>query len=340
MNIAELDEFEATVNELIIKAKLEQEQKRLEQQRNKQIEEIVEQIKSRLEPLLAKVENALKEFDLDEDSITRIKLQEQAEEIKRKLAEAPTWATTIADRQLILQEERLLDEQLASQLYSWRQELKSDLLEMVREQKDFFSATDAAVAIKGYVNDLKAIGALEEVVEALIHQINLHSDEGPVAKLRGSHEQTLNFIYNKAMENRSRVDRAPDVQPSTRHRKSEKRPSLYSDLSGKVVIYGGHDRLETAVRNRLRDSDVEIIWCTEQGGLHLAAQGESHIPTSDMVIIVTGYASHSLTEKAIDVCKKHGIPYEMVNTTGMTRVLEVIESGLKTRELARKFGGG
>ncbi|PLS68113.1 MAG: DUF2325 domain-containing protein [Cyanobacteria bacterium M5B4] len=340
MNIAELDEFEASINELLNRAKLEQEQKRLEQQRNKQLEEIVQQIKARLEPLLKKVEASLKEFAPDDNSITRIKLQEQADEIKRKLADAPNWAATIADRQLILQEERLLDEQMASQLYNWRQELKADLLEMVSEQNDFFSATDASVAIKGYVNDLKAIGALEELVDALIYQINLHSDEGPVAKLRGSHEQTLNFIYSKAMENRSRVDRAPDVQPNTRHRKSEKRPSLYSDLSGKIVVYGGHDRLETAVRNRLRDSDVEIIWCTEQGGLQLAAQGESHIATADMVIIVTGYASHSLTEKAVDVCKKAGIPYEMVNTTGMTRVLEVIEAGLKTKELARKFGGG
>lgn len=340
MNIAELDEFEAAVNELLAKAKLEKEQKRLEQQRNKQIEEIVQQIYARLKPLLAKVEESLKDYDENDDSPVRKKLKEQAEEIRRKLEEAPTWAASIADRQMILQEERLLDEQMAVQINTWRHELKEDLLDMIREQRDFFSATDAAVAIKGYVNDLKAIGALEEVVEALIHQININSDEGPVAKLRGTHEQTLNFIYHKAMENRSRVDRAPDVQPSTRHRKTEKRPSLYGDLSGKVVVYGGHDRLETAVRNRLRDSDVELIWCTEQGGLQLAAQGESHIASADVVIIVTGYASHSLTEKAIDACKRLGVPYEMVNTTGMTRVLEVIETALKTKELARRFGGG
>jgi hypothetical protein len=52
---------------------------------------------------------------------------------------------------------------------------------------------------------------------------------------------------------------------------------------------------------------------------------------------VTGYASHSLTERAIEACRRANKTYEIVNTTGMTRLLEVIESGLKAKQLARHW---
>jgi len=340
MHISELDELEASVSDLLTMAKVELEQNRLQQQRERQIQEAVAQIEARLKPLLAKVEQMLQEYDREggsPNSETRQRLEKKAADIRQEIAEAPNLAAQLADRQLILSEERLLDERITEQTAQWRQELKADLLEMIEEQRDFFSATDASIAVRGYANDLKAIGALEEVVEALINQINSHSEEGPVARLRGSHEQTLTFIYNKALENRSRVDRAPDVQPTTRHRKSEKRPALYTDLSGKVLVFGGHDRLQTAVKNRLRDSAINLMWYTEQDGLQLAAQGESQISGGDLIIIVTGYASHSLTERAIEACRRANKTYEIVNTTGMTRLLEVIESGLKAKQLARHW---
>jgi uncharacterized protein len=104
-----------------------------------------------------------------------------------------------------------------------------------------------------------------------------------------------------------------------------------------VVVFGGHDRLETAVRNRLRDSNVTLVWCTAQSGLQIAEQGENHIYNADMVIVITGYASHALTEKAMQAAERAGITPEMINTTGMTRVLETIEYGLKTRLLQRRM---
>jgi len=343
MHISELDELEASVSDLLMIAKVELEQNRLQQQRDRQIQEAVSQIEGRLKPLLAKVEQMVKEYDREggnPNSETRQRLEKKAADIRQEIAEAPNLAAQLADRQLILSEERLLDERITEQTAQWRQELKADLLEMIEEQNDFFSATDASIAVRGFANDLKAIGCLEEAVEALINQINSHSEEGPVARLRGSHEQTLTFIYNKALENRSRVDRAPDVQPTARHRKSEKRPALYTDLSGKVLVFGGHDRLQTAVKNRLRDSAINLMWYTEQDGLQLASQGEGQISGGDLIIIVTGYASHSLTERAIEACRRANKTYEIVNTTGMTRLLEVIESGLKAKQLARHWKQG
>ena len=337
MDISELDELENSVQHLLSTAKIELEAKRLQQQRDEYVQKAVAEIENRLKPLLAEVERMLAELPAGEfaDSIIRKQLEEKAADIQHRLEAAPILAAQVADRQMILNEERLLDEQMAEQTNRWRQDLKADLLEMIADQEDFFSATDAAVPVRAYLQDLKAIGALEEVVDELIVQINTHSQEGPVAKLRGSHEQTLNFIYHKALENRSRVERAPDVQPRVRHRSSERQPNPYDALQGKVVVFGGHDRLETAVKNRLRNSGVDLVWYTVQSGLKLAEQGEHHVANADLVIIVTGYASHSLTEKAMQACQKVGMTPEMVNTTGMTKLLEAIEYGLKTRLLAQ-----
>jgi vacuolar-type H+-ATPase subunit I/STV1 len=337
MDISELDDLETSVQDLLSLAKIELEEKRLQQQRQEQIQKAVDDIQQRLEPLLTQVEAMLAALTTEDfvESITRRKLEEKAADLRQRLANAPILAAQAVDRQMILNEERLLDERLTEQATRWRQALKQDLLDMIAEQENFYTATDAAIAIRGYIHDLKAIAALEEVVEALINQINAHSEEGPVARLRGTHEQTLTFIYNKALENRSRVDRVHEVQPRVRHRTSEKRPNPYVGLEGKVVIFGGHDRLETAIRNRLRDSNVSLVWCTAQAGPQIAEQAESHISTADLVLIMTGYTSHKLTDKAMKAAQSVGKTPEMINTTGIIRVLEAIEYGLKTKLLAR-----
>lgn len=340
MDIPEIQELEVSVKDLISLAKIELEERRLQQQREQQIQAAIAEIQGRLNPLLQDVEATLADLSPEADfvdSITRQKLEEKAAELRQMLADAPMVAAQAVDRQVILNEERLLDERLKEQDDRWRQALKQDLLEMILEQDDFFSATDAAIAIRGYMHDLKAIGALEEVVDTLIHQINQHSEEGPVARLRGSHDQTLMFIYNKALENRARVDRSYEVQPRVRHRTSEKRPNPYTSLAGKVVVFGGHDRLASSVRNRLRDSGVELVWCTAQDGPQIAGQAESHVSSADLLLIVTGYTSHKLTEKAMQAAQRAGITPEMINTTGVIRIMEAIEYGLKTKQLLSQF---
>lgn len=337
MDSSELDDLENSVQDLLSLAKVELAEKRLQQERETRIQAEVSKIQARLTPLLEQVEAMLEQLNKADcsESATRTKLEAKAADLRQRLADAPELAAQTIDRQILLQEERLLDEQLTAQANHWRQALKVDLMEMIAEQTDFFSATDAAIAIRAHVHDLKAINALEEVVDALISQINTHSEEGPVARLRGSHEQTLGFIYNKALENRARVDHAPNVQPRVRHRSSEKRPNPYSQLEGKVVIFGGHDRLETAIRNRLREANVTLIWCTAQAGPQIAEQTEAHIATADVTLILTGYTSHKLTDKAIQAAQRSGRPVEMINTTGVVRVLEAIEYGLKSKQLAR-----
>ena len=148
MHISELDELEASVSDLLTMAKVELEQNRLQLQRDRQIQDAVTQIEARLKPLLAKIEQVLQEFSRDghQDSETKQRLEKKAADIKQEIAEAPILAAQLADRQLILSEERLLDERITEQTAQWRKELKADLLEMIEEQRDFFSATDASIA--------------------------------------------------------------------------------------------------------------------------------------------------------------------------------------------------
>ncbi|MGB2924996.1 MAG: DUF2325 domain-containing protein [Limnothrix sp.] len=333
----ELESLETSVENLLSVAKNHLEERKLQEQRDKQYENIVKQRESKLNPLLKKVQEMISTYKAQGYHNAEIisQLQEKADDIRREIAEIPEKAAEIVDSQLVLREERLLEEKAREKVQQWQMQLRDDLREMLQEQNDFFSATDSAIAVRSYVEDLKEIGALEEMVDTLISQINAHSEEGPVARLRGTHEQTLNFIYNKALENRSRTDHHPNIQPKSHYRKSERRPELYAELVGKVLVFGGHDRLQTAVKNRLRSSRVELQWYSEQDGLQLSGQGEAQVSNADLILIITGYASHSMTERAMEACKKADQKYEIINTTGMTRVIEAIEAGLKTQQLAQ-----
>lgn len=73
MDISELDELENSVQDLLSLAKIELEEKRLQQQRDEQIQEEIVKIKQRLEPLLAQIEEMLLQLTSEDfvDSVTR-----------------------------------------------------------------------------------------------------------------------------------------------------------------------------------------------------------------------------------------------------------------------------
>ncbi|OLP19776.1 DUF2325 domain-containing protein [Leptolyngbya sp. 'hensonii'] len=338
MNISILDDLEQSVTELISSAEVELAEKQLQQQREQEVEVAVQEIRDRLTLLLDQVTQTLEKFESNSvtDSLTRKKLEEKQTYLLEQLDNVYLLAAQVVDARLLQEEEQILNRQVSRELEQWRQGLKADLLEMIRDQEDFFDATDAAITVRGYLNELKEMGALEEVVEALVDQINRTSARGPVARIDNSHEQALFFIYTKAMENRSRTGRTNDIKPQTHHRKSEKQPNPYLELEGKVVIYGGHERLEAAVRSKLRGSNVVLVWCNADSGPSLWEQAESHLISADLVFIITTYTSHKLTEKAKLSCSKAGKVPQMLNSGGLTRTLEAISYGLKTQLLTRQ----
>ncbi len=336
-------ELEKKTQALIASGMSELKEIEAQQQRQTQIAEIAEEIRQRLVPLVEKVETLIGQFAQQAvgNSLTLKQLEQQKETLESQIQLAEVLAEAKIDEKLLQEEERLLAKQDAESLREWRLRVKEELIELIEEQDDFYRATDVAIAVKGYADDLKETGALEEVVNRLVEQINRYdrkaSETGsPAAKFRGSYENTLNFIVDVAHRNRQAAIDPPRNEFTSRQVKPSSRTTACEGLGGKVVIVGGHDRLETAVRNRLRQSEVELVWATSQTGPGIWAQVEAQLPGADLIIVLTGYASHKLTEKILG--GKGGRTPTYLTTTGMTRLVEAIEVGLKSQQLSQQLG--
>ncbi|MEM9246594.1 MAG: DUF2325 domain-containing protein, partial [Cyanobacteria bacterium P01_F01_bin.153] len=130
--MTELDELENSVQALVKNAQEEIETRRLEKQRDSCYQDALGEIKKRLDGLLTSVVEALAQLPEAEfsDSVNRRQLLETRASIEKQIEDAPIKAAEIADRQLILQEERLLEEKQHKQDRIWRSQLKEDLLDM------------------------------------------------------------------------------------------------------------------------------------------------------------------------------------------------------------------
>ena len=343
MNFSDLDEIEQLTQSLLESGQVELKEHQIQKERDSKIQEAADALTGRLTPLLAQIESLIADYETNQisDSLNRKKLEQQADNLRQQLQDVELNAEKLVDAEFLRQEEQLISQQETQALTRWRTQLKADLLDLIHDQTDFYNATDTAIAIKGFIEDLKAIGALTEVVDALMAQINAYDRKAsenalPTARLRGTYEQTLTFIADQAQRNRLNFEgRTTSFTP--RRTQSSSRPESYSDLDGKVVIVGGHDRLETAIRNRFRGSGIELIWATTQTGPQIWAQAEQQILDADLVIVLTGYASHRHTEGIVKATKQCGKTPTYVNTTGMARLIEAIVVGLKSQVLSRQL---
>jgi hypothetical protein len=140
MHVSELDDLEASVQELISLAEMELEEKRLQQQRQDKIEKVRQDLYQRLTPLLEQVSKALALFtNEDADSIARKKLEEKASDLRYKLDNLDLLAAEAVDGELIANEEVLLGQRDLERDNRWRMTLKADLIEMILEQDDFIN---------------------------------------------------------------------------------------------------------------------------------------------------------------------------------------------------------
>lgn len=100
----ELENLEASVENLLSAAKTHLEEKKLQQQRDEQYQDIVRQREAKLHPLLKKVEEMISTYRAEGYHHADIiqQLQEKADDIRREIAEIPEKATEIVDAQLVL----------------------------------------------------------------------------------------------------------------------------------------------------------------------------------------------------------------------------------------------
>ncbi|KAM3092084.1 DUF2325 domain-containing protein [Phormidesmis sp. 146-35] len=338
-----IQELEAATQALLNNGVKELKELEEQQQRQTRIAEIAKDIRQKLEPLLKQVEDLMSQFAQKEvgNRLTVKQLEQQRDLLQEQIEQAESLAEIEIDEALLREEEKNLAKQEAAELRKWRVQLKQDLLELIEEQGDFYDATDLMIAVKGHLEDLKQIGALEEVVDRLIKQINRYDrknsdSNNPTAKVRDSYESTVNFIAEIAHKNRQNANYVQRTEFTSKREKPTGQTVSYKGLSGKVVIIGGHDRLETAVRTRLRSSSVELIWATAQSGSAIWEQVETQVQSADLVIVMTGYSSHTITQHVLQNKGEKKPIY--ITTTGMTRLIEAIEVGLKSQRLSQQLG--
>ncbi|MBC7822995.1 MAG: DUF2325 domain-containing protein [Candidatus Parcubacteria bacterium] len=237
------------------------------------------------------------------------------------------------------------------ELQRCRREKKRQLLATIAEQDDYYEASDLAIEIHYAKEDLKSLEALEEVVNALLNKINDCNREGKPIVIAGTPEWKLSRMYEKATK--LRQQKHPPLLTlvpsggSTRSRSTASddcdesdEPDPYADLSGKVVIFGGQNNVKVQVEECLRQSKVNLVWCTAEDGDQWAKQTESHIAQADLVMIITGRGTpHKQTINAKRAAKNLRKPLTQCDrASGKDSLLEHIKTGLLGLQLQRKLG--
>lgn len=329
-------DLETSIQGLLQQAELELAEQKIRSERQEKLAQTSEALTVKFNDWLGKIDSSLAEYERQAiNSSAQKQLQEQRTCLLENLAHVETLAAEAVDEEFFQKEEALIERQFSQEMDRWRQQLKGNLIRTIRDQQNFFDATDVALVVRDYLADLSAIGALPEITQALVNQINDLSTKGVTARHVGTDEGTVRLIADKALENRQRSDRGP--LPRQPHRQILNRPNLYHDLSGLVVIAGGHTRLEVHIRDRLKESKVRIVWAVNNAGVAQFQSAATATGKADLVLIIAGYAGHSMTELVMTAAKAAGSPAQKVLTTGMTGILEAIAIGLRTKHLMAKL---
>lgn len=338
--VLDIETYEKAVQRAISRAKREYGEEQLLKEKSNRIKQVIKERSEALSGLLGRIETALKEYKLATSSVAIKTLTDLRVEIKKEIKDIDFVAVEIVDTEFLDREEELFREQEEQEANRWRLDLKNDLLEMLDDCNNYFAATDSALTIKGYLEDLEAIGATGEVADALVDKINALSSKGDVAKRRQTDADTILFIASIAMNNRSSKGGSSfsEPQPQSRHRgEMVSRPDPYKDLSGTVVIAGGHEKLQRHVANRLAHSDVTLYWSPVDANAKTATQVAEHVNSADLILVLSSYASKQSTASVEKAAKAAGHEVVYITTTGTTRLMEAIAVGLGTQQLTQKF---
>jgi hypothetical protein len=259
-------------------------------------------------------------FDLDELVHRLVELRQSGSAQSLTLIDAKCGSVLDPIEQLIedrrqqqVQElaELTLNRQQREALQQQRQTKQAELMQLIAEQENFFEASLLAIDVYTAMPDLKAIGGLETVVDALLTKINACNQSDKLINLVGTPQQKLSQMYRKALEFRnggslSMPDRSGKPKKPNRSRPTDtlSTPDPYADLKGKVVIFGGHTATKNQVKERL--SNVTLVWCTLEEGERATQQAAAQIATADLVILLTDDAKHKTTNIAETAAKRYG----------------------------------
>ena len=234
------------------------------------------------------------------------------------------------------EQELNLNRQQREDLQQQRQGQQTRLMQLIAEQENFFEASLLAIDVYQAMADLKALGVLEAVVDALLAKINYCSQTTKKITLVGTPQQKLSQMYRKALEFQqggSLFEPSPSgkAKKATRAKGSTRMdsPDPYVDLKGKVVIFGGHAATKKQVKQGL--PKVDLIWCTLEDGERAAKQAAEQIATADLVILLTDDAKHKTTNIAEIAAKRVGKKPIRCHKEGQRSLISYIALHLKFR---------
>ncbi len=240
------------------------------------------------------------------------------------------------EEQVQEEQELNLNRQQREDLQRQRQAQQTHLLQVIAEQENFFEASLVAIDVYHAMPDLKALGVLESVVDALLAKINQCSQTTKKIMLVGTPQQKLSQMYRKALE----FQNGGSLFEPTNTGKAKKparakagnrvdTPDPYGDLKGKVVIFGGHAATKKQVKQNL--PNVELVWCTLEDGERAAKQAAEQIATADLVILLTDDTKHKTTNIAETAAKKVGKKPIRCHKEGQRSLISYIALHLKFR---------
>jgi hypothetical protein len=338
-NFEELEEITESIQQLLYHAETEFAEYEQEQTRQTEIDALAQQLRSEIDQLIEQILPVLAKYQsIGLQTPTFQELQQHLKNLQQMAESVNQIAAIEIDDRIWQEQAALMKRQESEALQEYRQQIYQDILGQIQSAPDFFAATDLALLVKHYADDLIEIDTLQSVVERLIERINeLDQVERPtpVAFLRGTHRATLNFIAEKALQNRQGSNCASMPLPQIKRTVKAPRSKGGGELTGKVIIFGGHSRLVAALKEKL--PHVDLTTTTPQDGNGQVENAIQQVVFADLVLIMTAYISHNVGDRAKQACKDKGKTPLLINTTGLTRCLEVIKGTLLAKDLAKKF---
>jgi len=338
-----LEQFRLEASTLVIQArealvkKREQEQEALrEQERLVKLQQYRDRVNEELQGIhqeLSRVANELRE--LGEDHPQYLVLQEKIAQVELLMADPEEMALRLyasEESEALLQAEKV---QMNLRLDEWRRALADDIQQSILNADEYFQASDLAIYVSDYRDDLAAIGLFDKMVELLVQRINELDNSGKPKEIRG-HARTLDWLVDFAQKQRyPRTMFGGDGSISKLRqttRKQAHRPFTYPHLKGKVIVFGGHPHMYEGVRERLTGSMVNLVWFDMEQADTQVRDRSDVVKDADLVVLVTPYASHKFQDIARSACKRFGRELIPCNKTGITSMLDVISQNLVTTE--------
>ncbi|WP_218081874.1 DUF2325 domain-containing protein [Anthocerotibacter panamensis] len=255
-------------------------------------------------------------------------LYEHPETLAQERYEMQQSALFVADEDALRQE----DCAIAEEIKCYDQDLIQDILQTIEQTEPYLNTADLAIELDYHKRTLRANGVFEQVVNALLDRLNaLDRTDKPPKQVQGSHEATLEWMVRFAWSQRHAGTISP-VPLRKSNRKRDRQPYEYTDLSGRVVVFGGHRQMEVKIRSFLGEK-VKLIWFSpDEVSATTVADRAEVIQGANVAVVVTPYLSHKFQGIIKDTCKRYGITLDYYNQTGYKALLEFIAEKLATTQ--------